>query len=632
MTVIIVFCALFTSVPAPSAIATPGAPIAASAIAAGGQHTCALLDGGAVKCWGRNDYDQLGLGDRISRGDEAGEMGDNLPVIDLGTDRKATALAAGERHTCALLDDATIKCWGYNGSGQLGLDDYRYRGDGPGEMGNNLPAVDLGTGRTVTAIAAGPFHTCAILDDATLKCWGLSAEGALGLGHTTPRGPGEMGDNLPTVDLGSGRTAAAVSAGYRHTCVVLDNGTVKCWGLNTLGKLGLGDTVSRGDEPGEMGDNLPTVDLGSGRTAIAINASWAYNCAVLDDATVKCWGYNGGLGQLGLGDTISRGDEPGEMGDNLPAVDLGSTRTATKLSRGFASHTCAHLDDGSVKCWGHNFLGQLGLGDNVTRGSGSGEMGDNLAAVDLGTSRTATSIAIGSGDHTCALLDDRTIKCWGKNDGQLGLGDVNNRGAGPDEMGDNLPPVDLGSPACTTHGYPDVPAWVEQAVNWAHCGLLMSGYPDMTFRSDLDITRGQLARLLYRVAGTPDVSALPAHGLPDVPSWIEDPVRWLVANSYMTGYPDRTFRPDLAVSRGQVTRATYRTQGSIPGAPTHGFADVPGWLTDSVSWATWDQDGTGPNPPLMTGYPSGTFGPDRNITRAETARLTCRANTTPGTC
>ena len=89
-------------------------------LATGGDHTCALLGNGAVKCWGFSNYGQLGYGDTDNRGDGAGEMGDNLPAIDLGTGRTATQISAGFYHTCALLDDATTKCWGDNGYGQLG--------------------------------------------------------------------------------------------------------------------------------------------------------------------------------------------------------------------------------------------------------------------------------------------------------------------------------------------------------------------------------------------------------------------------------------------------------------------------------------------------------------------------------
>jgi len=103
---------------------------------------------------------------------------------------------------------------------------------------------------------------------------------------------------------------------------------VKCWGSNYSGQLGLGDTNNRGDGPGEMGDNLPAVDLGTGRTATAISCKNSYCCALLDNKSVKCWGYNGS-GQLGLGDTNNRGDASGEMGDNLPAVDLGSNYLRT---------------------------------------------------------------------------------------------------------------------------------------------------------------------------------------------------------------------------------------------------------------------------------------------------------------
>ena len=239
-----------------------------------------------------------------------------------------------------------------------------------------------------------------------------------------------MGNSLPTVPLGTGRTVVAITAGGAHTCALLDDASVKCWGYNGNGSLGLGDTASRGDAAGEMGDNLPAVALGStARTAVAITAGGYHTCALLDNGSVKCWGRND-FGQLGLGDTVARGDAAGEMGDNLPAVALGTGRTAVALTAGFG-HTCALLDDGSVKCWGRNDFGQLGLGDTANRGDGAGEMGDSLPAVALGTGRTAVAITAG-GYHTCALLDNATVKCWGSNDeGQLGLGDTANRGDAP---------------------------------------------------------------------------------------------------------------------------------------------------------------------------------------------------------
>src|SRR3546814_1119470 len=98
------------------------------------------------------------------RGDGPDEMGNNLPTVDLGTDRTAIAIAAGQYHTCVLLDGGEVKCWGFNGIGQLGLGDTSQRGDGPDEMGNNLLTVDLGTDRTAIAIAAGQYQTCVLLD------------------------------------------------------------------------------------------------------------------------------------------------------------------------------------------------------------------------------------------------------------------------------------------------------------------------------------------------------------------------------------------------------------------------------------------------------------------------------------
>ena len=130
-----------------------------------------------------------------------------------------------------------------------------------------------------------------------------------------------MGDNLPAVDLGTGRTATAVAAGENHTCAVLDNGTVKCWGLNSGGQLGLGDTDPRGDDPNEMGDKLPPVSLGTGRTATAVTAGGLQACARLDNNTTKCWGFNS-QGQLGQEDTAHRGNNANEMGNNLATVFL----------------------------------------------------------------------------------------------------------------------------------------------------------------------------------------------------------------------------------------------------------------------------------------------------------------------
>lgn len=412
-------------------------------VVAGASHTCALRGDGALKCWGDNSWGQLGQGDTSPRGDGVDQMGALLPPISLGTGRKVTALGAGHEHTCALLDDGAVKCWGDNTYGRLGIGDDEDRGDEPSEMGDELPAVLLGTGRTAIGLGVGLRHTCALLDDGSVKCWGRNLTGEVGLGgfESGGRRAGDMGDNLPAIPLGAGRTAKALSVRFTHSCALLDDGSVKCWGDNEFGQLGLEDTNNRGDDPDELGDYLPAVSLGKGRTIRALGLGYLHSCALLDGGSVKCWGGNM-YGQLGLGDTNHRGDEPNEMGDNLPAVSLGTGRTARALYTG-AHSTCALLDDGFVKCWGNNQFGGLGLGDVTYRGDEPDEMGDSLPAVSLGSGRTSRRLS-GGGGHTCALLDDSSVKCWGLNGrGQLGQGDAVDRGDGFHEMGDSLPPVSL---------------------------------------------------------------------------------------------------------------------------------------------------------------------------------------------
>ena len=122
-------------------------------------------------------------------------------------------------------------------------------------------SINIGSGRTATAITAGDAHTCAILDNSSIKCWGLNDSGQLGLGHTNNIATDSQFTSLPVVDLGAGRTAGGIAAGDDYTCAVLDNASIKCWGGNAFGQLGLGDDSTRGDGSGEMGDNLPVISL-----------------------------------------------------------------------------------------------------------------------------------------------------------------------------------------------------------------------------------------------------------------------------------------------------------------------------------------------------------------------------------
>ncbi len=185
-------------------------------------------------------------------------------------------------------------------------------------MGDNF-RCDLGTGRTAVAIAAGGYHTCARARQRHRQVLGRNGSGQLGQGDTATRGDGagEMGDDLATVDLGTGRTAIDDGRRAPHTCAVLDNGTVKCWGENGSGQLGRCNTSDLGDGAGEMGDSLAAVDLGTGRTATVVRRRQQPLLRPAGQPALKCWGANG-QGQLGQGDTIARGDNVGEMALLLP--------------------------------------------------------------------------------------------------------------------------------------------------------------------------------------------------------------------------------------------------------------------------------------------------------------------------
>ena len=401
----------------PTQTSSLGTGRTAVAISSGTAHTCAILDDGSVSCWGNNWDGQLGDGTTTTRNSPA-------QTSSLGTGRTAVAISSGEWHTCAILDDASVSCWGYNYNGQLG--------DGT-TTDRNTPTQtsSLGTGRTAVAISSGAFHTCAILDNASVSCWGINDRGQLGDGTRTQR-------NTPTqtLNLGTGRTAVAISSGYEHTCAILNDASVSCWGYNYRGQLGEGVFTNSRKIPAQ------TSSLGTGRTAVAISSGGDHTCAILDDASLSCWGGNE-YGQLGDGTTTTR---------NTPAQtsNLGTTtypRTVALSERDFdgdgvlnifdvhhnldyretaissgAYHTCAILDDGSVSCWGDNHYGGQ-LGDGTTT------LSRNTPAKTstLGTGRTAVAISSG-GYHTCAILDDGSVSCWGGNDRkQLGDGTTTDR-------------------------------------------------------------------------------------------------------------------------------------------------------------------------------------------------------------
>ena len=256
--------------------------------------------------------------------------GTSFSKIDLPSERFAISIDGYNDHMCAILDDGSAMCWGDNLIGQLG--------DGTTTDSNIPVAVSLPAGRTATALALGNYHSCAILDDGSIHCWGYNGYGQLGDGTNT-------NSNTPVaVNLPAGRTATALALGWQHSCAILDDGSAMCWGDNDYGQLGDGTTT---DSTTPVAVSLP-----AGSTATALALGGYHSCAILDDGSTMCWGNNDN-GRLGDGTTTD---------STTPvAVSLPAGRTATALALGSA-HSCAILDDGSVHCSGYNYYGQLGDG------------------------------------------------------------------------------------------------------------------------------------------------------------------------------------------------------------------------------------------------------------------------------
>jgi len=270
-----------------------------------------VLDYGTVRCWGAGFDGRLGYGNTDSVGNV--QTPGSAGPVNLGLGRTAKAISAGGAHTCALLDDGSVRCWGFGGSGRLGYANINDVGATATTTPDTAGPVDLGPGRTATAISAGGDHTCAVLDNGTVRCWGFGGSGRLGYANSDNVGAVQAPGSVGPVDLGPGRTATAISAGGDHTCAVLDNGSVRCWGVGAFGQLGYASTSTVGEtqSPGSVGP----VDLGAGRTATALTTGDLHTCALLDDGSVRCWGDgdNGRLGYCNLR-TIGDDETPGSVG------------------------------------------------------------------------------------------------------------------------------------------------------------------------------------------------------------------------------------------------------------------------------------------------------------------------------
>src|SRR5262245_50990996 len=300
----------------------------ASSVSAGGYHTCAGFPNGTLQCWGRNEYQQLGNPSVMTETS-------TTPVSVSGI-TNAISVTTGAFHTCALLADGTIRCWGLNDSGQLGTGTF---------VNSSSPAVVSGISGAV-GVSAGGWHTCARLQDGTLRCWGQNIYGALGNGTII---------NSATPWVVRGMTNAAVlESGIFHTCARLQDGTVQCWGRNDEGRVGNGTTT-----------NATTPSTVSGIVATGIGPGAEHSCALLGDGTIRCWGWND-YGQLGNGGPVGS--------TTTPASPVSGISGAVVVSSG-AEHSCAQMPDGSLQCWGRNTDGRLGNGTTTDARTPVGVLG-----------------------------------------------------------------------------------------------------------------------------------------------------------------------------------------------------------------------------------------------------------------
>ena len=359
------------------------------------QISCAIYDNGSLYCWGRNDHGQLGLGSTSGREDAP-------QYVDFGAGRTVTSLGIGSSgaegwepnsHTCVVLDNGSLMCWGANGDGQLGIGNVSSNGVWEPSF------VNVGSGVTVISVATASSSTCALLSNQSVKCWGRNNFGQLGLGNIsnndvlTPQFVNFIGSSKPV----------SLHSGMNSYCAKLDNGSIACWGRNIDGELGLGNTTNQ---------NKPvTLSTPAGRTVSTVSLGKRFMCLSYDNGSVACVGVNN-ENQLGQGGT-------GASQSSLLYVK-GIEMIAHRVDAA-QEVACAHLVNGSVVCWGKDDWGLFG---NSSSSYTSRTASTATEYVNFGATRTAASISV-SMRHSCAILDNGDLACWGRNHkSQLGFGNI----------------------------------------------------------------------------------------------------------------------------------------------------------------------------------------------------------------
>lgn len=293
--------------PSTSPVDVQGLASGVVAVSGSGNHTCALTDRGAVKCWGANESGQLGVG----------SAADSPVPLDVPGLEGVLQVSAGASHTCVLTGGRGVSCWGDNGTGQLGSG---------GTDAQQSPTMVVDLPARSTAVAAGNGFTCVVFTGRTVRCWGDNGDGQLGLGDTQARSRWEPITALPR--------SSVLAAGDTHACALARDGSVSCWGANWAAQLGV-------SQPDSSLTPVVVPGLPAGITSLA--AGYNRSCAVAA-GRVTCWG---GATDAASAETAGARAVAGLEG--VESVAIG------------AFHACSWAS-GSVSCWGANTSGQLGDG------------------------------------------------------------------------------------------------------------------------------------------------------------------------------------------------------------------------------------------------------------------------------
>lgn len=234
-----------------------GLPAEIREIATGSQITCALTAAGGVQCWGNDLYGKLGNGALPSSPTPTDVVGLSTGVIAIDA----------SNHVCAVTTEGGVKCWGYNFYGEVG----------DGTHSNREIPVDVSTLKTgVIAVTVGAHHTCVLMTNGGVKCWGFNEHGELGDGTQESKLNSVNVTDLPT-------DVVAISASSYHTCALITNGSVKCWGQNSNGALGNGTRIDQA---------IPENVSGLSSAVNSVVSGTSHTCALMTMGAVKCWGFN----------------------------------------------------------------------------------------------------------------------------------------------------------------------------------------------------------------------------------------------------------------------------------------------------------------------------------------------------